>query len=116
MNLLFWRILSCQFGRTKAKKRALTEITTSWRPSSDVITTGETSGTSGPMTAVMTSATHFNKSFLDKVPDCTTWPIHSAIPWELESRSENIIAGQILIAENVSIRYEDVVGISIPSN
>ena len=35
---------------------------------------------------------------------------------QLENRSENILAGQILIAENVSIRYEDVVGISIPTN
>lgn len=34
----------------------------------------------------------------------------------IENRSESIIAGQILIAENISIRYEDIVGISIPSN
>ena len=35
---------------------------------------------------------------------------------QIENRSESIIAGQILIAENVSIRYEDIVGISIPTN
>lgn len=31
----------------------------------------------------------------------------------IESRSESINAGQILVAENISIRYEDVVGITV---